>query len=145
MREFAQRHFLQAAESFRRGVTGQTVKFSWRASHTGTWDDARQEYIGGTETRGYIDDVPCLVYHISANDIQYGDWGSAQIGDLIIGFDPSLDLDDFPDLIIYYHQKEYRPEPHSDVPMDSLALIIGDAQGFLVIHCRYVGEQSGVI
>jgi len=67
------------------------------------------------------------------------------VGDLVMAFDPSLDLDDFDDLVIIYRQREYKPEPESDIPMDSLAGIIGDAQLFRVLHCRYIGVQQGVI
>jgi len=145
MKEFSQRHFQQAADAMMKGIAGQTCTFNWRASHTGTWDDGRQEYVGGTEIRASMEQVACMVYNVSGNDILYGDWGGAQVGDLIMAFDPSLDIDNFDDLKIAYRQKEYRLEPASDVPMDSLAGIIGDAQLFRVLHFRYIGEQQGVV
>lgn len=145
MKEFARRHFMGAADDAMRGEMGQTVTLDWLASHTGTYDTFRQTYNGGTATRTKMPDVACLVYHITANDVTYGDWGSAQVGDLMMGFDRDLDLDDFDDLKIIYKQREYKPEPASDVPMDSLAGVIGDTQLFRVIHCRYIGKQAGVI
>lgn len=145
MNEFTRKHFMGAADDAMRGEMGQTVIFDWLESHTGAYDAFRQTYNGGTATRTQMPDVACLVYHITANDVLYGDWGSAQVGDLMIGFDRDLDLDDFDDLKIIYNQREYKPEPASDVPMDSLAGVIGDTQLFRVIHCRYIGRQTGVI
>jgi hypothetical protein len=145
MNEFTRKHFMRSADTMMRGQAGQTVIFDWLASHTGAWDSARQEYNAGTATRTQMTNVAAMVYHISGNDITYGDWGSAQVGDLVIGFDRNLDLDDFDDLKIIYRQREYRPEPTSNVPMDSIAGVIGDTQLFRVILCRYIGEQAGVI
>ena len=145
MREFAQRHFMKAADTMMKGQAGQTVTFEWLASHTGTYDDARQEYGPGTATRTKMQNVACMVYSVTGNDITYGDWGSAQVGDLVVGFDRDLDLATYEDLKVIYNQQEYKPEPSSNVPMDSMAGVIGDAQLFRVIHCRYIGEQTGVI
>lgn len=136
---------MKDADSMMRGDAGQTVILDWLASHTGTYDDARQEYRAGTATRTRMQNVACMVYHISANDAIYGQWGSAQPGDLMIGFDRDLDLDDFEDMKVIWRQKEYKPVPESDVPMDSLAGVIGDTQLFRVLHCRYIGVQQGVI
>ena len=145
MNEYTKKHFLRSANTMRMGQAGQTCILDWLASHSGTYDEARQEYVGGSETRAQMNDVAVMVYHISGNDIAYGQWGSAAVGDLVMAFDPSLDLDDFDDLVIIYRQREYKPEPESDIPMDSLAGIIGDAQLFRVLHCRYIGVQQGVI
>ncbi len=145
MNEFSKMHFQRAADDIMRGQVGQTVILDWLASHTGIWDTVRQEYAGGTPTRTQMANVACMVYQITGNDITYGNWGSAQVGDLVIGFDRDLDLSDFDDLKIIWRQKEYKPEPTSDVPMDTTAAVIGDTQLFRVIHCRYIGEQAGVI
>ncbi len=145
MREFAKNHFLKSAHTMIRGQAGQTCSLDWLASHTGTFDESRQEYGPGTATRGKMDNVACMVYTITGNDVTYGQWGSAQVGDLLMAFDPSLDLDDFDDLKVIYNQIEYKPEPESDVPMDTLAGVIGDTQMFRVLHCRYIGKQPGVI
>ena len=145
MKEYSQRHFMRAADDMMRGQAGQTVILDWLASHTGLYDDVRQEYGAGTPTRTQMANVACLVHTITGNEITYGDWGSAQVGDLLVGFDRDFDLDDFDDLKIIYRQHEYKPEPSSDVPMDSMAGVIGDTQLFRVIHCRYTGEQTGVI
>jgi hypothetical protein len=145
MNEFSQRHFMRAADAMMQGQAGQTVIFDWLASHTGIYDSARQEYGAGTAIRTQMPEVACMVYRITGNDVMYGDWGSAQVGDLVIGFDRDLNLDTYEDLKIIYRQQEYKPEPSSNVPMDSMAGVIGDTQLFRVIHCRYIGEQTGVI
>jgi len=145
MKEFTKNHFMGAADDMMRGQAGQTVILDWLVSHTGTFDDARQEYGAGTPTRTQMTNVACLVYHVTGNDVTYGDWGSAQVGDLVIAFDRDLDLDDFEDLKIIYRQQEYKLEPVSNVPMDTLAGVIGDTQLFRVVLCRYIGEQTGVI
>jgi hypothetical protein len=136
---------MRAADIMMRGQAGQTVILDWLESHTGIYDTVRQEYAGGTPTRTQMTNVACMVYQITGNDITYGNWGSAQVGDLMLGFDRDLDLDDFDDLKLIWRQREYKPEPTSDVPMDTTAGIIGDTQLFRVIHCRYTGEQTGVI
>ncbi|MHA2068693.1 MAG: hypothetical protein ACXABY_30385, partial [Candidatus Thorarchaeota archaeon] len=125
MNEYSQRHFMKAADTMMRGQAGQTVTFDWLASHTGLYDDARQEYGAGTATRTTMQNVACMVYRITGNDITYGDWGSAQVGDLVIGFDRDLDLDTYEDLKIIWNQQEYKLEPKSNVPMDSMAGVIG--------------------
>ena len=145
MKEYSKNHFLKAADVMRRGHAGQTCIFDWLASHTGTLDEARGEYVGGAATRDQMYDIACMVYHISGNDIHYGQWGAAQIGDLVIGLDRSIDLDNYDFLKIIIDQREYKPEPQSDIPMDSLAGVIGDTKMFRILHCRYVGRQQGVI
>ena len=145
MNEYSRQHFMRSADAIMRGQAGQTVILDWLASHTGVYDAERQEWNGGTPTRTQMTDVACLVHTITGNEIRYGDWGSAQTGDLVIGFDRDLDLDDFDDLKVIYRQREYKPEPESDVPMDSMAGVIGDTQLFRVIHCSYIGKQTGVI
>lgn len=145
MNEFAKKHFLRSADIMRKSQAGQTCIFDWLASHTGTLDTARGEYVGGSASRAQMYNVACMVYHISGNEIQYGQWGSAQTGDLVIGFDRSIDLDEYEDLKIIYDQREYKPEPDSDIPMDSLAGLIGDTKMFRVLHCRFIGRQQGVI
>lgn len=145
MNEFSVQHMKRAADTQMRGQIGQTVILDWLESHTGLYDEVRQEYGPGTPTRTQMTNVACMVYAITGNDVRYGDWGSAQVGDLMIGFDRNLDLDDFEDMKIIWRQREYKPEPDSDVPMDSIAVVIGDTQLFRVLHCRYTGKQVGVI
>ena len=127
------------------GQAGQTCTLDWLASHTGTFDTARQEYGAGTATRTQMENVACMVHSITGNEVRYGQWGSAQVGDLLIAFDKDLDLDDFDDVKVIYNQVEYKPEPESDIPMDTVAGMIGDTQMFRVLHCRYIGKQPGVI
>jgi len=145
MNEYSKEHFLRSADIMRQGQSGQTCIFDWRSQHTGTYDEARGEYIGGSETRTQTGNVACMVYHISGNDITYGQWGSAQVGDLVMALDRSVDLDDYDDLKIIYNQREYAPQPESDIPMDSLAGVIGDTAMYRVLHCRFIGKQQGVI
>jgi hypothetical protein len=145
MNESTRKRFMKAADETMRGQMGQTVILNWLASHTGTYDAARQEYGPGTATRTTMTHVACLVYQITGNDVAYGDWGSAQVGDLVIAFDRDFDLDDFEDLKIIWRQQEYKLEPASNVPMSTLAGIIGDTQLFRVVFCRYTGQQTGVI
>lgn len=146
MNEFAQRHLMRTADQFISGVAAQTVILNWRLTNTGTYDTARGEYRDdGDETRDRMENVRCMVYDITSGDIQYGAWGSAQVGDLVMAFDRRLDLSQFEDLIIIYRMKQYRPLPVSDVPIDTIAAVIGDTQLFAVVHCRYIGQQQGVI
>jgi hypothetical protein len=145
MKESTQRHMINAAAKFMRGVAGQTCVLDWRASHTGTWDARRKEYSGGSDVRGRMDNVPCLVFSLDAKSIRFGDWGNAQVGDLVMAFDNSLDLEDFNDLKVYYRHMVYRPVPNSTIPTDELSALVGDTQVYRVLHCRYEGAEAGVI
>lgn len=145
MNESAKGHFLRSADRTLRGQMGQTAILDWRTGHTGTWDQSRREYRGGTETRTQDFNVACLAHTITGNEIRFGAWGSAQVGDLIMAFDSRLDVDDYDDLRIIYRMIVYKPVPMSDIPTDSIAGVIGDTQMFRVLVCRSQGPQQGVI
>ena len=72
MREFAKNHFLKSADIMMQGQAGQTCTLDWLASHTDTFDTARQEYGAGTATRAQMENVACMVHSITGNEVRYG-------------------------------------------------------------------------
>jgi hypothetical protein len=67
------------------------------------------------------------------------------VGDIIIGIDADIEIDGKRDVTVILEQKEYKVVPNSDIPYETLSGIIGDERCSRVLHCRYIGSQSGVV
>jgi len=142
MNDFTAKHFQVTADLLARSSGGQRVTLKYRGSHTGTWDEHRQEYIGGAITWQYIEAVECLVKRLNYNDVKYGGYGEVETGDLFLAIPNTIEPSDLPELRVILNKQEYMVIPNTVIPYGSMTGLVGDEGTFRMVHCRYIGEQQ---
>jgi hypothetical protein len=122
---------------------GERVTLRWTGAHSGEYSSIRDRY---TTESGEIEpeksDVPCTIYALSGRDVQYGTWGEAETGDLIVGIAPEIDTSSMEDLHVIYAGNVYQVMPNSKVPGTLAGGVVGGKPIFNALHCRYVGEEK---
>ena len=145
MNEYTAMRIMNDTTKLMEGFAGQTITLKWIASSTGTWDEFREEYVGGTTTWATKPNVPCYVKSLTAGDVKYGRWGMCSVGDLIIGIDKSEQVTALPTLRIIMDKQEYKVIPNTSIPFSTMSGMVGDDGPLHAIHCRLLGEQQGVV
>lgn len=137
-------HLRKTALRMRTGYTGARVTIRWISEDSGDYDEYRDEYDEtGAESFFEMKDVPALIYEISGGAIAVGNWGNAQVGDLIVAIDPSNDLSEMRRSRIVYNDMEYMVVPNSTIPMTRISGIVADKSLSRVYHCRWMGQKPG--
>jgi len=137
-------HFRKTALKMRESFTGARVTIRWIIEDSGAYDEYRDEYDeSGAETFFEMKDVAVLIYEITGGVLSYGNWGNAQVGDLIVALDPSIDLGDMRRPRIVYNDMEYMIVPNTTIPMTRISGIVGDKSLSRVYHCRWMGQKPG--
>jgi predicted SpoU family rRNA methylase len=146
MNSFTANRLRKTALKMRQSLAGARVTLRWISADSGAYDEYRDEYDeSGTETFIEFKDVPSLIYEITGWAIAVGNWGDAQVGDLIVAVDSSFDLSEMRRPRIIYNNIEYMIIPNSTIPMTRISGIVADKSLSRVYHCRYMGKKAGTI
>lgn len=144
MNHFTANHLRKTALKMRTGFTGARVSVRWIAEDSGSYDEYRDEYDEtGAETFFELMDVPALIYEITGGAIAVGNWGNAEVGDLIVAVDPVLKLEDMRRPRFIYNDMEYMVVPNSTIPMTRISGIVADRSLSKIYHCRWMGQKPG--
>lgn len=144
MNAYTANRLRKTALKMRNGLTGARVTIRWISEDSGDYDEYRDEYDeSGAETFIEIKDVPALIYEMTGGAIAVGNWGNAQVGDLIVAVDPSYDLEDMRRPRIIYNDMEYMIIPNTTIPMTRISGIVADQSLSRVYHCRWMGQKPG--
>lgn len=146
MNAYTAHHFRKTALKMRESFAGARVTIRWISEDSGAYDEYRDEYDdSGAETFFELLDVPALIYEITGSAINFGNWGNAQVGDLIVAIDPSRDLEDMRRPRVVYNNMEYMIIPNSTIPMTRISGIMADKSLSRVYHCRWMGQKADTI
>lgn len=144
MNSYTANRLRKTALKMRQGLTGARITLRWISEDSGEYDEYRDEYDeSGAETFVEIRDVPSLIYEMTGGAIAVGNWGNAQVGDLIVAIDPSLDLSDMRRPRVVYNGMEYMIVPNTTIPTTRISGIVADKSLSRVYHCRWMGQKPG--